>query len=42
MATAACFRPGADGRLFDGEAVEDFVVPGRFAGGAAGVVLAAW
>jgi len=35
--------PAGSGRaLFDRDAVEDFVVPGRFAGGAACVVLAAW
>ncbi len=40
-ATAAFFRPGEDGRFFDGDAVKDFVVAGRFAA-AACVVLAAW
>ena len=39
-ATVALFRPPADGRFFDGDAVKGFVVAGGFA--AAGAVLAAW
>ncbi len=39
-ATVAFLRPGEDGRFFDGDAVEVFVVARGFA--AARVVLAAW
>ena len=42
VATATFFRPGADGRFFDGDAVKDFVVAGRFAGAAAFATFAAW